>query len=348
VAVTADRIELRDGGVIVSGTFGPGAAGAVAVTAGHLTIIGDPAASFPTGLFSDAPPGATGAAGRVTVRADILELHDTGVIASVTFGPGDAGAVAVTAGRLTVADGGVVQTNSEQASGAAGDVSVQARHLTVRDGGLIGSSGTGSGPAGDVQVEAGTLAVEDASIRTEGTGAEGGRIGVAAEGLISLTDAEVTSSGILPAVDTSVITLQAPLIVLNNSRVTSLTGAGQPLAGSGLAQLLGDVTVISPESFVAASSTVTVTGAEGDVGSRLVVPQGVFLGAGDLLRESCAARRSGAASSFTAMGRGGRPLDPAGPLAGAYREPGGTTLAGQAGPVLAANFGDGCRAAPDS
>jgi hypothetical protein len=76
------------------------------------------------------------------------------------------------------------------------------------------------------------------------------------------------------------------------------------------------------------------------------VPESVFLNVGDLLRETCSARRTGAASSFTAMGRGGWLPDPAGPLAGAYREPGGTTATGQAGPVLAASFGDGCRAAP--
>jgi hypothetical protein len=165
--------------------------------------------------------------------------------------------------------------------------------------------------------------------------------------LISLKEAKVTSSGIEPEQDASVITLEAPLIALNDSQVTSLTGSGEPLGGSGLAQLFGDVTVISPDSVVAASSTVTVTGAEGDVGSRLVVPQSVFLNAGDLLRESCAARRTGTASSFTAMGQGGLPPDPAGPLAGSYREQSGAAAADQAGPVLAASFGEGCKAAPD-
>jgi hypothetical protein len=195
-----------------------------------------------------------------------------------------------------------------------------------------------------VHLEANTLEVEDASIRTEETGAEGGRIDVVAEDLIRLTDAEVTSSGIEPAAGTSVITLQAPLIALNASRITSLTGAGEPLAGSGLAQLFGDVTVISADSIVDASSSVALTGAEGDVGSRLVVPKGVFLNVGDLLRESCAARRTGVASSFTAMGRGGRPSDPAGPLAGSYVDLDGAAAAGQAGPVLAASFGGGCKA----
>jgi hypothetical protein len=137
------------------------------------------------------------------------------------------------------------------------------------------------------------------------------------------------------------------LIALNASRVTSLTGTGEPLAGSGLAQLLGEVTVISPESFVAASSTVTLTGVEGDIGSRLAIPEGVFLNVGDLLRASCAARRSGTASSFTAMGRGGLPRDPAGPLAGSYVDLDGATAAEQAGPVLAAGtFGEGCKATP--
>jgi filamentous hemagglutinin family protein len=375
VTVRAGTIELLGNAAISSSTFGPGDGGEVAVTAdGTLTIAGDSAVPYTAGITSQAFPGSTnltGDAGRMTVRAGTIELRDTGVISSSsggsgnagtvmvnaddievhgtgeisssTFGSGSAGEIAITAGSMTVADGGVVQTNSEQTSGAAGDVSVRARHLTARDGGLIGSSGTGSGPAGNVFLDVGTLEVEDASIRTEGKVSEGGRINAVAEDLSSLKNAEVTSSGIEPEAGRSVITLQAPLIALNDSRVTSLTGTGEPLAGSGLAELLGEVTVISPESFVAASSSVTLTGVEGDIGSRLVVPESVFLNVGDLLRESCAARRSGTASSFTAMGRGGQLPDPAGPLAGAYREPGGTMVAGLVEPGLAGTFGDGCR-----
>jgi large exoprotein involved in heme utilization and adhesion len=348
VAVEARTIEIRSGGLISSTTRGGGDGGKVAVTAGHLGIDAAGSANF-TGIASRATETSTGAAGRVEVAADTIEIRSRGHggLSSSTFGPGAAGKVTVTADRLTVADGGSVETNSEQASGAAGDVSVQARHLTVRNGGLIGSSGIGTGPAGDVRVEAGTLEVEDGSIRTKGRSNKGGAIAVTASDLIHLQDAEVTSNGAESVTGASVITLGAPLIVVDASRVTSLT-EGQPLRESGLAQLFGGTTVISSDSVVAASSSVTVTGAEGDVGSRLVVPQGVFLNVGDLLRESCAARRSGMASSFTATGRGGLPPDPAGPLAGSYREPGGTTAAGQAGPVLAASFGEGCKAAPGS
>jgi filamentous hemagglutinin family protein len=349
VMVQADTIELRSTGQINSLTFGSGSAGEVAVTAGHLTIVGDPSSyitRYGTGISTSAVLGSTGAGGRVTVTADTIELRDISLISSSTFGSGDAGEVAVKADRLTVTDGGMVETNSAGANGAAGDVSIQARHLTVRNDGLIGSSGTGSGPAGNVRLTTDTLEVGDASICTMGTGSLGGAIALTATDLIHLENAEVNSNGILPETGKSVITLEAPLIALNDSRVTSLTGTGQPLAGSGLAQLFGDVTVISPESFVAASSSVTLTGVEGDVGFQLVVPESVFLNVGDLLRESCAARRTGTASSFTAMGRGGRLPDPAGPLAGAYREPGGARAIGQAGPILAASLGHGCKAAP--
>jgi filamentous hemagglutinin family protein len=385
VKVTANFIEIRGDSSIGSSTFGPrsGNAGEVMVTAkGQLRI--DATGSGSEAFTGIASQGFTGDAGQVTVTADTIDIHGDGSagsndrgdglstatfgpgnagkvivaadtielrdgsqIGSSTFGPrsGNAGEVVVKAGYMTVADKGTVETNST-GSGTAGNVFVQASHLKVRDGGEIGSSGTGSGPAGNLHLDVGTLEVEDASIRTEGKVSEGGQIEVMAEDLIHLQDAEVTSSGIEPAAGTSVITLQAPLIALNDSRVTSLTGGGVPLAGSGLARLFGDTTVISSDSVVAASSSVTLTGAEGDAGSRLVVPEGAFLNVGDLLRESCAARRSGTASSFTAMGQGGLPLDPAGPLAAFYREQGGATATGQAGPALAANFGEGCKAAP--
>jgi filamentous hemagglutinin family protein len=345
VTVQADTLEIRGGGQIASSTLGPGDAGQVVVRAGRLLVDGG-GLGLLTAIASDTySRSAGGDAGRVTVRADQLEVRGDGLIVSNTVGAGNAGEVLVSANHMTMANGGAVETNSTSA-GQAGDVSVQAGHLTVRDGGLIGSSATGSGPAGNLHLDASTLEVEDASIRTESKVSEGGQIEVTASDLISLEDAEVTSSGIKPEAGASVITLEAPLIALNASRVTSLTGSGVPLAGSGLAQLLGEVTVISPGSFVAASSTVTLTGAEGDIGSQLVVPEGVFLNVGDLLRESCAARRSGAASSFTAMGRGGRLPDPAGSLAGSYREQSGATAADQAGPVLAASFGEGCKTAP--
>jgi hypothetical protein len=199
VAIEADTIEIRGGGAIRSSTRGAGNAGEVRVAAaGHREIdTAGVSAGIAPGITSRADDGFTGAAGRVAVTADTLEIRGGGPsgLSSSTFDPGAAGEFAATAGCLAVADGGSVETNSEQASGAAGDVSVQARYLTVRNVGLIGSSGIGAAPAGDVRVEADTLEVEDASIRTEGRSNTGGAIAVAASDLIHRQEAEVTSYG---------------------------------------------------------------------------------------------------------------------------------------------------------
>ena len=72
-------------------------------------------------------------------------------------------------------------------------------------------------------------------------------------------DADVTSSGIEPGPGVRLVTIGEPLIALNDSRVTSLT-SGAPLGSFGEARLLGDVTVVSTASLVAASSTVEITG----------------------------------------------------------------------------------------
>jgi filamentous hemagglutinin family protein len=177
--------------------------------------------------------GASHAAGGVAIAADTVEIRSGGAIRTSARGAGNAGDVTVAAtDRMTIADQGVVETDST-GSGAADDISIRTPRLKVRDGGEISSSSSYIGFAGDVQLMIGTLEVEDASIRTDGFGSQGGRIDIAALDLIYLKDAKVTSSGILPAPGASVITLNAPLIAMNNSWVLSLTGSGAPLAGSG-------------------------------------------------------------------------------------------------------------------
>jgi hypothetical protein len=256
----------------------------------------------------------------VTLHAGNFQLRDGAQITSFSGGSGPAGRVTVDARRAILVHGGKLQTNNSF-DGAAGDIELTAPRLVVRSGG---------------------------EISTVGTGAEGGRIAATASDLIHLEGAKMTSNGVEAKEGASIITLEAPLIVLNRSEVTSLTGEGEPLPGSGWVTLRGDQTLISADSVVAASSSVTISGLESEIGSRLVAPEGVFLDAGDLLRESCAARRSGTASSFTAMGRGGLPPDPGAPLGASYSEPASSAASDEilGSPPEAAAVG--CRFMPDS
>ena len=193
-----------------------------------------------------------------------------------------------------------------------------ADEVEIRDESNISSS-DGTGRSGDVRIKAGTLLVEEAILATVGGGAGGGRIEVAADDLVLLRDAEVTTNGVEPQAGASLITIQAPRIVLlDSSRVTSLTGEGVPIRGSGEARLLGDLTFISEDSLVAGSSTVELAWVDNTVGTGLQVSPGAFLDAGALLGQTCAARRIGKASTFARAGRkGGLPPSPDRPLSSA-------------------------------
>ncbi|MCC2690200.1 MAG: large exoprotein containing hemagglutination activity domain [Rhizobiaceae bacterium] len=176
---------------------------------------------------------------------------------------------------------------------------------------------TGAGVAGDIFVTADELMTESALVATESALSAGGRILIEASGLIHLIDSEVTTNGIRPNMGDSVITLEAPRIAIEGSRVMSLTREGEPLVGSGEARLLGGLTIISADSEVTASSTVEITGQEADLGSQLLTVEGTFIDTAPL-RARCGARRDIGVSSFTGVGRGGLPPSPEGPIASTY------------------------------
>jgi hypothetical protein len=326
VRIEADRVTLTDGGLVQSDT-----SARVPRAAWRSRPAGSSSAAASTRQGSPASP-PTAARGGPGVRRGLgaeVEISDAGTIQSGTFGPSAAGSVRVAANDVRIRSGGSITTNTGS-SAPAGEIRIEAGRLSINGAGAGDSltgvasasaspTGGATGPAGGISIAAREVDVDRGFVTTAGAGAEGGRIEVAADRVILLDDAVVTSTGITPAPGASLITLRAPTIVLNDSRVTSLTGAGTPLGGSGEASLLGDVTVISADSLVAASSSVVTTGLQTDLGTELQLAPGAFLDAGDLLGQGCAARRTGKASSFTRAGRGGLPPSPDRPLASRVR-----------------------------
>ena len=256
IIVAADEITVKNGGVIRSTTSSQGDAGTITISTGRLKLDGG-GSGVPTGITARANTFSTGNGGNVSINAAEVGVHGNAFISSSTFGQGRGGEVQISADRIIVDSGGtilsqaaadtgrsatgnagnitVVATESltvnggniasnSSGSGRGGDVVVVAPQLQLREQGKLTASATGTGAAGGVSVRTATLTAEDGSIRTEGSGAEGGRIDVTASDRIYLRRSEVTSSGIEPAAGASVITLQAPQIVLNDSKVTSLHG----------------------------------------------------------------------------------------------------------------------------
>jgi hypothetical protein len=340
IRLTVDQLHLRDGGVISGNTFGQGDGGALMIAAGSMMADGTVEFAERTvtaGISALADPRARGGAGTIEVVAGSLCLQAGAAISSRSGTDQPAGAVQIIAAGAVDVNGGTIETNSTS-SGPAGDVAIQAEVLRLRDGGLVGSSGTDTGRAGDIGVRVARLEAQDGSIRTSGAGAEGGRVDAVGSDQIYLRRSEFTSNGIEPAAGASVITLRAPEIILNASRVESLTGTGEPLPSSGEALLLGELTVISADSLVAGSSTVQIEGLQTNLGSDLQLAPAGFLDVSRLLRESCAATGGAPRSTFTRGGRGGLPPGPDRPLPSAGVE----TLEPEHLAAVGTVFLDGC------
>jgi large exoprotein involved in heme utilization and adhesion len=277
--------------------------------------------------------------------------NHTGIAAAANSGSrGRGGRVLVTADRILLRNGGEISSDSD-GFGNAGLIEVVAPKITLADGGNIASFSTGEGHAGSIRVGAADrLRIESGRITTASDRRGGGGIQLEISELLHLADGAEITSAVFGGADTTAgdITLDPRFLVLDDSRIVAQATAGR----GGNIRIRADQILASVDSLIDASSrlgvdgTVSTSRPEADLTSGLMVLPTPFLGAMDLLRESCAARRSEVASSFTAMGRGGLPPDPAGPLTGSYVERDSAAVAGRAGPALAASFGEGCKATP--
>jgi filamentous hemagglutinin family protein len=192
-------------------TYGTANAGQVSVTAGTLSINGANNPSGFTGIDSDTQgTGVGGHGGDVTITvAGSVQLEAGGSISASTFGLGNAGAVNVTAGVLSIdGQGGSSLTGISSvsqgtgASGNAGTITVKVKdQLLVENEGLIASDTYGSGTAGEVNVTAGSLIMKgggntfDTAISSESFGlGSGGAVNITA-GSLSITGASTSGAG---------------------------------------------------------------------------------------------------------------------------------------------------------
>ena len=160
----ADAAALVRGGIITANTFSSGDGGTVTVDARSLTVNGQ-IGSIQNNVTRKSPNGPGGNAGTVNVNAESL-IVDAGQINSDTYGIGDAGAVKVNAGNLTMVNGGVISSSAAQfveyiSTGNGGSVQVSVTGTaSISSGSQISSSTYTPGKSGTVTVTAGSLTID--------------------------------------------------------------------------------------------------------------------------------------------------------------------------------------------
>jgi filamentous hemagglutinin family protein len=348
IAVSARRLTVKDGGSVISVTFGRGAGGNVSVSAAEsVELVGVVPDVFSPSLLSAATVGA-GNAGSLRVSTGSLVLRDGGRLDASTVGAGNAGSVTVNATEsveirgtvpgsvspsLVISSANLVDEILQQTyglpgspSGTSGDVTINTPRLTVSDGAQVTVRNDGSGNAGTLTVNAGSIFIDSKGALTASTeSGEGGNINLQVrDALLLRNGSQISATAGGGTGSGGNLTIDAPVIAaLENSDISAnaFEGAGGniQISTSGIFGTQYRV-VTTAESDITASSqfgisgTVTISNPEVDPSSGLVeLPANLSDTAGQIVT-GCAADRG---NTFAVSGRGGLPEDPSQTLRGA-------------------------------
>ena len=283
VSIKADALVLKDFGNIRSRTLSNGAAGDILISAGSVTL------STGGTISSEATDTALGDAGSVGISADSLTLMGArALISTASQGEGDAGKVDVRVKILTL-EGGVVSSSSERGSlGGSGTLSIVADTLSVRNGGLITTVSNNARPAGQIQIVAGSLSLDGARslISSENLagntvlGNPGGQVGdagsvlITADGLTVSNGGRITTNAFAGAAGQIAITIDRPgLLVLKGS---GAPGIIQTSSGAGTG---GEITISDPLAIISNGGSILALGERR--GANVVISSRYFISSTD-------------------------------------------------------------------
>jgi len=282
IHITADKIQLKNGGLLSSNTGSPGKGGNIQV-AGKTIMLDSGALITSSSKVNNS--SITGNAGDISLRADKL------------FSSSDSS----------------ITTAAEEA--ASGKITISSRNIKLNDNTFITAESSGLGNAGDIHFNTESkFTMQNSTVSTKAQQADGGNIKVDTDYLIHLVNSEITSS-VDGGADTAGgnISIDPEYVVLDHSRIiaNAYEGAG------GNINIVADVFLADPESIVDASSALGIDG-NVEIESPITSVSGTiaplpeeFRSVVALLRKPCMARiKQGKYSSFVVNGRDGLPREP--------------------------------------
>ncbi len=308
--IQAGQVALESGGLIHTSTSGTGAAGSIAIAATEsLTASGRLDQTKYAGF---APRGSSSSG---VVSKATLDLNPT----SISLG--NAGSITLTAPFLALRDGAEISTSAAM-NALGGTIALTADNLEVSGRASLSSASLGSGNAGNIAIRSSNALrlLDGGSVTTEARSADGGNIDIAAATLVHLSGSKITTSVGTGFGNGGNIAIDPQFVVLNGSRIIANAYGGN----GGNIRIGAQNYLASPDSVVEASSqlgiagTIQITSPNSDVGAGLAVLPAKFFDAAAMLRESCAVRSAGSASSLVVSGRGGLPSSPEGYLFSPY------------------------------
>ncbi|MGR8935727.1 MAG: two-partner secretion domain-containing protein [Gammaproteobacteria bacterium] len=332
VNVTAyNSLNLRDGGLISSGTDTAGQAGDITLKVGTTLNISA------GGNITTSTDGG-GNAGKITLQAGHVNIDgqgnsDTGLFSRAgDRSRGRVGNIAVDAGTLLIADSGQISIESDAQSSPLNAatapnpaVTIHAGSVTLSHGGKINASSKNKVAASAIHIAAGNLTLNNAEITTAAENADGGPITIQS-GLTQLTDSRITTSvsgdgnGGNISIAGKTLILDGGFIQANaagenttggdiNIGVETLIASREQLqtGGNRPAEFKPGFNVIQAASPDGVNGNINVTSPQLNINGQMLPLRSEFLAAPDLDGDSCTA---GQGSKLLRAGHGGLPASP--------------------------------------
>lgn len=282
VHVTAEKVEILDGGRVTAETFGHGQGGKVAVEADDILVSGvnpvllafqearghepDGARSMISASSNEGflGPEITGAPGNIELRAGTLTVTDGGLVTSQTKTLGPGGDVLVRAGEVHVTDGGIVSAKSVgNLAGKGGDIHITAAGLFEGDNALVTTEAENA-EGGDISITAADVDLSNGmriSAESSGEG-DAGDVSFTVDNVFSMVGSTVSTEA--AEADGGNINIKAGYMVhLIDSAITSSVGGGADTTGGNI--------FIDPEFVILQRSRIIANAYEGKGGNIKII-----------------------------------------------------------------------------
>jgi large exoprotein involved in heme utilization and adhesion len=341
LVITGNTIQLLNGSIVDSSTFGGGSGGSIHIGATDQLLLagrsqegvstlstvtagggnaGEIVVETPKLIVQEgtifANTSTSGRAGTITIKAGELSLVDA-LLASrgVKEAIGDAGAVNVRVSGLFSSQGSSV--SSQAVTGNGGNVTISAGNLQVTGSSTISAESIGAKDAGGITLTSDSdILMRNSTVSTSADQASGGNIKLTAPNLVRIVDSTITSSVQGQAGSNGGnIDIDPQVVVIQNSNLTANANAG---AGGNINIAALGAVLVDPNSLL--SATAGPAGVSGSVNisspiqvlSGALIPMKLAYTQTGLSGDRCAADPKGQFSSFVQTGRDGAPQSPGG------------------------------------
>jgi len=292
LTVTAQSVDLHDGGIIRVDTLGSGRAGNVAMTVGRLDISGG--ASISTKSLGPGDAGSIGIAASETLAVTGSGDGGPSGIYSNAFSTGNGGQIHIASADLTVDNGALIQAGvgdspdvaglpAATAATHAGNIDLQVERLQVSGAAQISTQSENAGQAGDVTVQfTDTLHVSSpagaaqSGIYSTASGSGGGG-SISLDGNALVMDGGAVNVSSASSGDAGTITARLESVSLRNGGQISTSVAGSGSGGVLQLAVGGDVNISGRASDGFQSGLYSSTAGSGVGGAIDVSAANLFL-----------------------------------------------------------------------